>query len=121
MKAARGGYQPINDPYKQTVDWPKVPTTGSNAVKLPRMSSAEAYIQYIENELLKEIALRQNAESHASTMEAIANKYYEFYLKEVRRNAKATYRKKAICKHSGVNSKRTRKTRQIQRRYGRDF
>lgn len=27
------GYQPINDPSKQSVDWSKVPTSGSNAVK----------------------------------------------------------------------------------------
>lgn len=27
------GYQPINDPSKQTVDWSKVPTSGSNAFK----------------------------------------------------------------------------------------
>ena len=27
------GYQPINDPSKQSIDWTKVPTSGSNAVK----------------------------------------------------------------------------------------
>ena len=100
LNAARDGYQPINDPSKQTVDWSKLPTTGSNVTKLPKTSSVEAYIQCLENELIKQIALKQNAESHASTMEAIANKYYEFYLKEVHRNAKVTYWKKAICKHS---------------------
>ena len=46
------GYQPINSPSEQSVDWSKVPTSGSNAVKpnpnyVPPASCTTANLQYI--------------------------------------------------------------------------
>lgn len=34
LNAAKNGYQPIGDPTIKEVNWPKPPTSGSNAVRL---------------------------------------------------------------------------------------
>ena len=74
LNAARDGYQPINDPSKQTVDWSKLPTTGSNVTKLPKTLSVEAYIQCLENELIKQIIYSLKYEEDL-TYKDLANLY----------------------------------------------